>query len=106
MAARPLALLVSALAVFLIAAADDPYTSKPGNFRAMFPSAPKASRLNTTGPGGQKVTAHSYSARDRDGAAYSVNYADYPAPTEAMLDAAVDAMIKSAKMQTKSREAI
>lgn len=95
-----------ALIPLLLAVADDPYTSKAGNFRATFPAAPKTTRLNAKGVGGDRVTAYSYAAKDRSGAVYSVNYADYPSADESTLDAAVDGMIKSAKMRPGSRESI
>ena len=90
--------LFTTVLVVLLVGADEPYTSKPGNFRAAFPAAPRATRLNATSPGGVKVAAHAYAAKDKDGAVYSVNYADYPDATPATLDVAIDSMIKSAKM--------
>jgi hypothetical protein len=101
---------VAGLGIFVIIAAagaqSDPYSSKEGNYRAMFPSTPKTAKQNLPGPAGVKVTAHSATVKDRNGAVYGVNYTEFPNATEAMLDAAVDAMIKSAKMKPSSREKI
>ena len=90
----------------LAGARDAPYSSKAGNFRVEFPGRPKTANQNLPGPGGGKVATHSATAKGKDGSMYGVNYAEYPGATEAMLDAAVDAMIKSARMRPTAREAI
>jgi regulation of enolase protein 1 (concanavalin A-like superfamily) len=99
---------VASLCAFVLVAAvgaqEPPYSSREGNYRVTFPSAPKTAKQVLPGPGGAKITAYTTAAKDRDGAMYSVNYAEYATATEAMLDSAVDAMIKSARMRPVARK--